>query len=160
MPIETDIRFFALITSDGTAYEPIAAGGGADLIFPIDSLQLGREMGQILASDAQVLMKRISTTSVLLEADPSATLAFVFQLPERSTALASAAGRHRARAGAMTTTAGTVCRPRARPPSGRAEACEQRALRRGARAAFSGIGACLDRGRRRVCACSTASPPR
>ena len=41
-------------------------------------------MGQILPSDAQVLMKRTSATNVLLEADPGATLAFVFQLPERS----------------------------------------------------------------------------
>jgi hypothetical protein len=83
--VEVDIRQFALISADGVFYEPIAAGGGPDLIFPIDSLPLGREMGQILPNDAQVLMKRISTTSVTLEADPRATLAFVFQLPERST---------------------------------------------------------------------------
>jgi hypothetical protein len=88
MPIETDIRSFALVTVDGTAYEPIAAGGGPDLIFPIESLELGREMGQILPSDAEVLMKRTSTTSVTLEADPTATLAFVFQLPERASARA------------------------------------------------------------------------
>lgn len=88
MPIETDIRSFALVTVDGTVYEPIAAGGGPDLIFPIESLELGREMGQILPSDAEVLMKRISTTSVTLEADPTATLAFVFQLPERASARA------------------------------------------------------------------------
>jgi hypothetical protein len=83
-PIDADIRQFALISTDGAAHEPIAAGGGPDLIFPIDSLELGREMGQILPSDAQVLMKRISTTSVTLAADPRATLAFVFQLPERA----------------------------------------------------------------------------
>jgi hypothetical protein len=82
--VEVDIRQFALISADGVLYEPIAAGGGPDLIFPIDSLPLGREMGQILPNDAQVLMKRISTTSVMLEADPRATLAFVFQLPARS----------------------------------------------------------------------------
>jgi hypothetical protein len=82
--VEGDIRQFALISADGVLYEPIAAGGGPDLIFPIDSLPLGREVGQILPNDAQVLMKRISTTSVTLEADPRATLAFVFQLPERS----------------------------------------------------------------------------
>jgi len=87
-PIETDIRSFALVTMDGTAYEPIAAGGGPDLIFPIESLELGREMGQILPSDAEVLMKRTSTSSVTLEADPGATLAFVFQLPERASARA------------------------------------------------------------------------
>jgi hypothetical protein len=88
MPIETDIRSFALVAADGTTYEPIAAGGGPDLIFPIESLELGREMGQILPSDAEVLMKRTSTTSVTLEADPNATLAFVFQLPERVSARA------------------------------------------------------------------------
>jgi len=82
LPIETDIRAFALVAADGTTYEPIAAGGGADLIFPIESLELGREMGQILPSDAEVLMKRTSITSVMLEADPGAPLAFVFQLPE------------------------------------------------------------------------------
>ena len=84
MAIQAEIRLFALIAANGAAYEPIAAGGGPDLLFPIDTLQLGREMGQILPSDAQVLMKRISATNVLLEADPGATLAFVFQLPERS----------------------------------------------------------------------------
>jgi hypothetical protein len=84
MPIDAEIRQFVLISTDGVTHEPIAAGGGPDLIFPIDSLELGREMGQILPSDAEVLMKRISTTSVTLEADPHATLAFVFQLPERA----------------------------------------------------------------------------
>jgi hypothetical protein len=84
LPIETDIRAFALVAADGATYEPIAAGGGADLIFPIESLELGREMGQILPSDAEVLMKRTSIASVTLEADPGAPLAFVFQLPERA----------------------------------------------------------------------------
>jgi len=85
MPVESDIRAFSLVAADGATYEPIAAGGGPDLIFPIESLELGREMGQILESDAEVLLKRTSTTSVMLEADPGATLAFVFQLPERAT---------------------------------------------------------------------------
>ena len=83
-PIDTEIRQFALIAADGAAFEPIAAGGGPDLIFPIDSLELGREMGQILPSDAEIMMKRTSTTSVTLEADAGAPLAFVFQLPERT----------------------------------------------------------------------------
>jgi hypothetical protein len=83
MPIESDTRSFSLVAADGTTYEPIAAGGGPDLVFPMESLELGREMGQILPSDAEVLMKRTSTSSVVLEADPGATLAFVFQLPER-----------------------------------------------------------------------------
>jgi len=86
--VEADTRQFTLLATDGLTYEPIAAGGGPDLIFPIDSLQLGREMGQILPSDALVQLKRISATNVTLEADPGATLAFVFQLPERSAARA------------------------------------------------------------------------
>jgi hypothetical protein len=81
-PIEADLRQFALIAADGVLYEPIAAGGGPDLVFPIDSLPVGREMGQILPSDALVSLKRLSSTTVMLEADAGATLAFVFQLPE------------------------------------------------------------------------------
>ena len=84
VPIDTEIRQFALIAADGSAFEPIAAGGGPDLIFPIDSLELGREMGQILPSDAEIMMRRTSSTSVTLEADAGAPLAFVFQLPERT----------------------------------------------------------------------------
>ena len=84
MPIEADTRQFALISTDGVTYEPIAAGAEPYLIFPIDGLPLGREIGQILPSDALVQMRRISTTSVMLEADSRATLAFVFQVPERS----------------------------------------------------------------------------
>jgi len=83
LPVEGEIRQFALVSTGGVLYEPIAAGGGPDLIFPIDSLPLGREMGQILPSDALVQLKRTSATSVTLEADAGATLAFVFQLPER-----------------------------------------------------------------------------
>ena len=85
IPIESDIRSFSLVAADGATYEPIAAGGGPDLVFPMEGLELGREMGQILPSDAEVLMKRTSISTVMLEADPGATLAFVFQLPERVT---------------------------------------------------------------------------
>jgi hypothetical protein len=88
MPIECDTRSFSLIAADGATYEPIAAGGGPDLLFPMESLELGREMGQILPSDAEVLMKRTSSSAVILQADPRATLAFVFQVPERVTVLA------------------------------------------------------------------------
>jgi hypothetical protein len=84
VPIDTEIRQFALLSADGRAFEPIAAGGGPDLIFPIDSLELGREMGQILPSDAEIMMKRTSSTSVTIGADAGAPLAFVFQLPERT----------------------------------------------------------------------------
>jgi hypothetical protein len=81
-PLAAELRQFTLMAADRTAYEPIAAGGGADYIFPIDSMPLGRELGQILPSDALVSLKRTTPTTVLLEADPHATIAFVFQVPE------------------------------------------------------------------------------
>jgi len=77
----TDGLYLFVAERDGGA---IAAGAEPYLIFPIDGLPLGREIGQILPSDALVQMRRISTTSVMLEADSRATLAFVFQVPERS----------------------------------------------------------------------------
>jgi hypothetical protein len=78
---DADLRHFALTTEGGAQHEPIAAGGGPDLIFPIDSMPLGREIGQILPDDSLVTLKRTSPASVMLEADPHATLAFVFQVP-------------------------------------------------------------------------------
>jgi hypothetical protein len=81
VPVESDLRQFTLAVAGGGTYEPIAAGGGADLIFPIDSLPLGREVGQILPNDAEVILTRTTPAVVLLEADPHATLAFVFQVP-------------------------------------------------------------------------------
>jgi hypothetical protein len=80
-PLDADLRQFALTMEDGAPHEPIAAGGGPDLIFPIDSIPLGREIGQILADDSLVTLKRTSPATVMLEADPHATLAFVFQVP-------------------------------------------------------------------------------
>jgi hypothetical protein len=76
-----ELRQVVLTTTSGAAYEPIAAGGGADLIFPIDSMPVGRELGQILPNDAVVTLERTTPATVLFEADPHATLAFVFQVP-------------------------------------------------------------------------------
>jgi hypothetical protein len=84
VPIEAEVRQFTLISVGGIPYEPIALGGGPDLIFPLDRLPLGQEVGQILPSDAIVAVKRVSGTRVTLEADPRATLAFVFEVPEGS----------------------------------------------------------------------------
>jgi hypothetical protein len=81
-PLESELRQFTLVTTAGPAYEPIAAGGGPDLIFPVDSMPVGREVGQILPDDSQVILTRTRPTSVTVEADPHATLAFVFQVPE------------------------------------------------------------------------------
>ena len=81
-PIAAEVRRFRLISAGGATYEPIAVGGGADLVFPLDILPAGREVGQILPSDAIVSLTRTSSSSVMLEADARATLAFVFELPE------------------------------------------------------------------------------
>jgi hypothetical protein len=80
-PIDGELRQFVLTTVGGATYEPIAAGGGPDLIFPLDSMPLGREVGQILPNDALVTLQRTTSATVMLEADPHATLAFVFQVP-------------------------------------------------------------------------------
>jgi len=80
-PIEGDVRQFTVTTVAGASFEPIAIGGGADLIFPLDSIAVGREMGQILPNDAQVIVTRTSPTRVTVAADPHASLAFVFQVP-------------------------------------------------------------------------------
>ena len=78
--IETQVQRFVLVTPGGN-YEPIGAGGGADLIIPLDRLSIDREIGEILPSDASVLLTRRLSTSVTLEADPHATLAFLYELP-------------------------------------------------------------------------------
>jgi hypothetical protein len=83
-PIEAEVRDFTLMSTGGATYEPIAVGGGPDLIFPLDRLPLGQAVGQILPSNAIVEVKRVSRTSVTLDADPGATLAFVYELPEGS----------------------------------------------------------------------------
>jgi hypothetical protein len=81
-PITAEVRRFRLVSAGGAHYEPIAVGGGADLIFPLDSLPPGRELGQILPSDAIITLMRTSSSSVMLEADAGATLALVFELPQ------------------------------------------------------------------------------
>ena len=78
-PIETDVRRFLLVTSDGAA-EPIGAGGRADIIIPLDRVPLGREVGEILPSDAVLALTRTSTTSVTLEVGPRGTVAFLYEL--------------------------------------------------------------------------------
>jgi hypothetical protein len=83
-PIETDVRRFVLVTSDGT-YEPIGAGGRADIIIPLDRVPLGREVGEILPSDAVLALTRTSTTSVMLEVGPRGTVALLYELRTAST---------------------------------------------------------------------------
>jgi len=83
-PIETDVRRFVLVTSDGP-YEPIGAGGRADIIIPLDRVPLGREVGEILPTDAVLALTRTSPTSVTLEVGPRGTVAFVYELPAAAT---------------------------------------------------------------------------
>jgi hypothetical protein len=85
-PIVAEVRRFKLVSASGARYEPIAVGGGADLILPLDVLPAGQGVGQILPSDAIVALTRTSSSSVMLEAEARATLAFVFELPEGAVA--------------------------------------------------------------------------
>jgi hypothetical protein len=79
--IESEVARFVLVGANGTTYEPIGAGGGADLIIPLDRIPIGTEVGEILPSDAIVSMTRRSATSVSLEVGPAGTIAFLYQLP-------------------------------------------------------------------------------
>src|SRR5712691_990416 len=66
-PMLAEVRRFRLVSAGGAHYEPIAVGGGGDLILP---------------SEAIIALTRTSSSSVMLEAGARATLAFVFELPE------------------------------------------------------------------------------
>ena len=83
-PIETEVRRFVLLTKNST-HEPIGAGGRADIIIPLDRVPLGREVGEILPSDAVLALTRTSTTSVTLEVGPRGTVAFLYELPAIAT---------------------------------------------------------------------------
>jgi hypothetical protein len=80
-PLDAEMGGFALLDATGIAYSPIGVGGGPNLIFPLDRLPIGQEVGQILATDAIVAVMRNSSTSVTLEAGPQATIALLFELP-------------------------------------------------------------------------------
>jgi len=82
--LEAEVRTLLAITTAGD-YEPIGAGGGALMIIPLDRLPLDQEIGQILPSDAIVALTRRSAASVILEAGPHATLAFLYELPAAAT---------------------------------------------------------------------------
>jgi hypothetical protein len=81
MPIEAEVGGFMLVSAGGPEYAPIGIGGGSDTILPLDRLPLGREVGQILKSNAIVEVTRRSATSVTLDADPGATVALLYELP-------------------------------------------------------------------------------
>jgi len=81
-PIVSEVRHFVLISDSGIRYEPVAVGGSPDLILPLDCVPLGLEVGQILPSDAILALKRVSTTSVTIDAGSGVTVAFVYELPQ------------------------------------------------------------------------------
>lgn len=80
-PIDADVGAFVLVARNGTTYRPIGAGGRPDLIMPLDRIPVGREVGEILPSDAILSLTRQSATSVMLEVGPHGTIAFLYELP-------------------------------------------------------------------------------
>ena len=80
--IAAEVRQFVLVSASGLSYAPVAIGGGPDLIFPLDCVPLGLEVGQILPSEAILSVKRVSATSLRIDARAGVTIALVYQLPE------------------------------------------------------------------------------
>ena len=72
-PVYAELGTFKLVTADDREYAPIAVGGAGYSMFPVDKLPFGREVGQVLPTDAILAMTRNSATSVLLDAGPKAT---------------------------------------------------------------------------------------
>lgn len=84
-PVYAELGTFKLVTTDGREYAPIAVGGEGYSMFPVDKLPLGREVGQVLRTDAILAVTKNSATSVLLDAGPQATLAFLYEVPQDAT---------------------------------------------------------------------------
>jgi hypothetical protein len=83
--VAAELDSFRLVVSDGADYVAVAAGGGANLLFPIDKLPMGHEMTQILPIDGIIAVTRNSTTSVIVETTPKATLALLYEIPAGAT---------------------------------------------------------------------------
>jgi hypothetical protein len=77
---EEDISRFVLITSAGRRL-PIGAGVDDVSIVPLDRIPVGQQVGQILPSDAMIVLARSSATRVSLEVGPRATIAFLYEVP-------------------------------------------------------------------------------
>jgi hypothetical protein len=84
-PVYAELETFRLVTTDDREYPPIGVGGAAYSMFPVDRLPIGREVGQVLPTDAVLAVTKNSATSVLLDAGPQATLAFLYELPQNAT---------------------------------------------------------------------------
>jgi len=80
--VAAELDTFRLVVAGGAEYVAVAAGGGANLLFPIDKLPMGREMTQILPIDGIIAVTRNSITSVIVETTPKATLALLYEIPE------------------------------------------------------------------------------
>jgi hypothetical protein len=80
-PVDAEVGGFVLLAVDGRSYAPIGVGGGAHLIFPLDRLPIGQEVGQVLPTDAIVAVTRNSIGSVTLEAGPQGTIALLYEVP-------------------------------------------------------------------------------
>ena len=78
--MSADVREFTLVTSRGTR-TPIGAGWNGDSIIPFDRIPLGREVGQVLPSNALLALNRTSSTHVTVELGPHGTIAFLFEVP-------------------------------------------------------------------------------
>jgi hypothetical protein len=83
--VEAEASTFELVTADDNRYAPIAVGGGARLLFPLDRLPIGDEMTQILPIDGIIAVTKNSATSVTVEATSMATLAFLYEVPRDAT---------------------------------------------------------------------------
>ena len=80
-PIDAeDISRFALITSAGRR-KPIGAGVSDSSIVPFDRIPLGQQVGEILPSDAMIVLTRSTATRVALEVGPGVTIAFLYEVP-------------------------------------------------------------------------------
>lgn len=80
--VAAELAAFRLAVDGGTEYVAFAAGGGGNLLFPIDKIPMGQEMTQILPTDGIIAVTRNSPTSVIVETTPHATLALLYEIPE------------------------------------------------------------------------------
>jgi hypothetical protein len=75
-----DVREFTLLTSRGGVHA-IGAGWNGDSIIPFDRIPLGREVGQVLPTDALLALNRTSSSHVTVELGGRGTIAFLFEVP-------------------------------------------------------------------------------
>ena len=77
---EDDISRFALVTTRGLR-EPIGAGATEVSIVPLDRIPVGGEVGEILPSDAMMVLTRTSSTRVALEVGSQGSIALLYDVP-------------------------------------------------------------------------------